>query len=104
MWSEYDWQVLVVDDELPQGDDDSSSLLEETFAIPMKVQLVQFLLDTIMLTHPDGVLRRQTRPLVYTTVACSIHNNVNSSVLAQHAISSCRTYASSMTSHLSARL
>jgi len=37
VWSEYDGQVLIVDGELPQSNDDSSSLLEELLAIPVRV-------------------------------------------------------------------
>jgi len=67
--SDDDRQVLVVDSELPDSDDDSTCLLVESLAVPVRVQLVQLLLDTIMFTHPDHVLSRQSSPLVHATVA-----------------------------------
>ena len=68
--SQYDRQILVVYGELPQGDDDSPRLLVESLAVPVRVQLVQLLLNTVVLTHPDRVLSCQASPLAYPTVAC----------------------------------
>jgi len=67
--SEYDRQVLVIDGELPESDDDSSGLLVEPLAVPVRVHLVQRLLDVVVQTHPDHVLRRYTAELVHATVA-----------------------------------
>jgi len=51
-----DWQILFEYSELPQSDDDSPRLLEETFAVPVRIQLVQLLLDAIVFAHPDCML------------------------------------------------
>jgi len=67
--SQYDRQVLVVYGELPQGDDDSARLLVESLAVPVRVQLVQCVLDVIVLAHPDHVLCRYAAELVHATVA-----------------------------------
>ena len=69
VWSEYDRQVLVVDGVLPLGDDDSSSLLVESLAVPVRIELVQRVLDVVVLAHPDDVLRRNSAKLVHSTVA-----------------------------------
>ena len=67
--SEYDRQILVVDGVLPQSNDDSPRLLVQSFAVPVRVQLVQRLLDVVVFAHPDHVLRRYTTELVHSTVA-----------------------------------
>ena len=64
-----DRKVLVEGDELPECDDNSTSLLVKPLAVPVTVQLVQLLFDTIMLTNPDRVLRCQTTPIVHPTIA-----------------------------------
>lgn len=67
--SENDGQVLVVDGELPEGDDDSTRLLVQSLAVPVRVQLVEAVFDVVVLTHPDHVLRRYTSELIHSTVA-----------------------------------
>jgi len=49
-------KVLVEYRELPDSDDNSTRLLVETLAVPVRVQFMQLLLDTIVFTHPDCVL------------------------------------------------
>ena len=66
---QYHRQVLVVDGVLPQGDDDPTSFLVEPFAVPVRIQLVQRVLDVIVLPHPDDMLRRYAAEFVHTTVA-----------------------------------
>jgi len=69
VWTEYDGQVLVVDGELPESDDDAPRLLVQSLAVPVRVELVQLLLDAIVLAQPDRVLGCQTGPLIHAVVA-----------------------------------
>jgi len=68
VWSEYDGQVLVVDAELPESDDDAPRLLVQSLAVPVRVELVQRVLDVVVLAHPDHMLRRDAAELVHSTV------------------------------------
>ena len=49
------WQILVVDDSLPDGHHDPPGLLEELLSIPSRVQGMQLLFYSVVFPREDDV-------------------------------------------------
>ena len=73
--TEYHGQVLVVDGVLPQSRYQPPRLLEESLALPVRIDLMENLFDTIVFTHPDDMLSGDSGEFVHTTVTCDTHTH-----------------------------